>query len=202
MSHNIRKSTAELRENVLVNIVYMLIDRNYLDKGTEKKILAEIKTKMNSESISFKSDFDDIPYTIHVKFLTETNIIKKQTLIKLLDYTNMLNHYILIVIDKKISKFLKDFKRISNIEIFDYEELFINVTQHILVPKHTILNKEDTEKVLKQYNCRMDQIPKILRTDRISRHYNMKVGNICQIERYSEITGKSISYRHVVNAVI
>jgi len=198
MSLNIRKSAIEIRETVLTNIYHMLIDRKYLKMN--KETLTTLQKKVTNESVSFSSDYD-FPYNIHVKFLSETNIGKKQNLVKLLDYTNKLNHYILIIIDKKISKFLKDFKRISNIEIFEYEELYMNVTDHILVPKHTILNKEDSEKLLIQYNCKLEQLPKILKTDRIARHYNMKIGNICKIERYSEVTGKSISYRQVVNAI-
>lgn len=198
MSLNIRKSANEIRESVLINIYKMLIDRKFLKQHNDT--LEQLKKKVSNESVSFSSDYD-IPYNIHVKFLSETNIAKKQNLIKLLDYTNKQNHYILIVIDNKISKFLKDFKRISNIEIFDYEEFYINVTDHILVPKHILLTKEESEKLLTEYNCKLEQIPKILKNDRVARHYNMKVGQICKIERYSEVTGKSISYRHVVNSV-
>lgn len=198
MSLNIRKSAIEIREIVLANVYYMLIDRKYLKPNNET--LLNLKKKITNENVSFSSDYD-ISYNIHVKFLSEANIGKKQNLVKLLDYTNKLNHYILIIIDKKISKFLKDFKRISNIEIFEYEELYMNVTDHILVPNHSLLNKEDSEKLLNQYNCKLEQLPKILKTDRIARHYNMKIGNICKIERCSEVTGKSISYRQVVNAI-
>ncbi len=197
MSINIKKKSNELRVTVLENIIHMLIDREFLSNEQKKEYLNHIKTKVNSENISFNTDFDH-PYTIHVKFLTENNVGKKQNLVKILDYTNPKNHYILVVIESKVNKFLKDFKRISNIEIFDYAELFINVTDHILVPKYTVLSDDKIANILKQYNCSINQIPKMLKTDRISRHYNMKVGNVCKIERFSEVTGKSITYRHII----
>ena len=200
MSINIKKKSNELRVTVLENIIHMLIDRKFLNNEKKQEYLDHIKTKINSENISVNSDYNH-PYTIHVKFLTENNVGKKQNLIKMLDYTNPKNHYILVLIESKVNKFLKDFKRISNIEIFDYPELYINVTDHMLVPKFTILTNEETTKILKQYNCSINQIPKMLKTDRISRHYNMKIGTVCKIERYSEVTGKSITYRHIVPSI-
>tara|TARA_B100000683_G_C12317522_1_gene485065 strand:+ start:140 stop:814 length:675 start_codon:yes stop_codon:yes gene_type:complete len=197
MLSSIKKNSRELRETVLQNIIHMLIDRKFLNTKNKQHYLTEIKKKITSEDISFNSDYDH-PYIINIKFLTENNVGKKQNLVKILDYTNKKNHYVLIVIDNKVNKFLKDFKRISNIEIFNYSEFFLNVTDHQLVPKHTILTQSEKEEVLKQYNCSIEQIPKLWKTDRIARHYNMQPGSICKIERISEVTGKAITYRHVV----
>lgn len=197
---NIIKSPIELKETVLQNVALMLFDRKYLDLKYKSSILKTINTKTNSDSITFSSDFDH-PYNIHVKFLTEQNVGKKQNLVKLVDYTDKKNHYILIVIDDKVSKFLKDFKRISNIEIFDYDEFYFNVTDHILVPKHIILTEEEQQQILIEYNLSIDQVPKLFKTDRIARHYNMKVGSICKIEQLSPVTGKVITYRHIINNI-
>jgi len=198
---NIIKSPLELKQTVLQNVVKMLLDRQFLDIRTKKSILETILTKTDADNITFSSDFDH-PYQIHVKFLTEYNVGKKQNLIKSINYFDKQNHYILIVIDDKVTKFLKDFKRISNIEIFDYEEFYFNVTDHILVPKHIVLTPEEQQQILIDYNLTLIQVPKLFKTDRIARHYNMKIGSICKIEEYSPVTGKNTTYRHIINNFI
>jgi DNA-directed RNA polymerase subunit H (RpoH/RPB5) len=194
------KSPDDLKYTVLQNIVHMLVDRKFLDKKNENQMIEQIKKKINSDDVSFTSDFDD-PYLIHVKFLTEQNVGKKQNLVKMLKYNDKKNHYILILIDEKVSKFLKEFKRISNIEIFDYEEFYFNVTSHELVPKHILLNDDEVHDILMAYNIKKDQLPKIFNTDRIVRHYNMKIGSICKIEQISPISGKMIAYRQIITNI-
>ena len=82
MSINIKKKSNELRETVLENIIHMLIDRKFLNNEKKQEYLDHIKTKINSENISVSSDYNH-PYTIHVKFLTENNVGKKQNLVNL-----------------------------------------------------------------------------------------------------------------------
>lgn len=67
------------------------------------------------------------------------------------------------------------------IEIFSVFELQFNITKHVLVPKHTVINKEEAKK-LKDYS-----LPIILRTDPIVRFYDFKRGDIVKIERPSGI---------------
>ena len=74
---NITKSPLELKQTVLQNIVKMLIDRAFLDIRSKNSILKAIISKANSDNITFRSDADH-PYEIHVKFLTEYNVGKKQ----------------------------------------------------------------------------------------------------------------------------
>ena len=77
----------------------------------------------------------------------------------------------------------------------------IDVLSHELVPKHEILSEQESEKVLKEYNLKRDQLPKILITDPCVKRINGKVGNIIKITRESPTAGLSEFYRIVIEIV-
>jgi DNA-directed RNA polymerase subunit H len=56
---------------------------------------------------------------------------------------------------------------------------------HILQPKHSILKKEETEKVLTKFNISISQLPKIKITDPAIPQ-NSQIGDIIKIERKEE----------------
>jgi len=56
---------------------------------------------------------------------------------------------------------------------------------HILQPKHSILKKEDTEKLLDKYNISITQLPKIKVTDPAIPQ-NAQIGDVIKIERKEE----------------
>ncbi|MBL7147728.1 MAG: DNA-directed RNA polymerase subunit H [Nanoarchaeota archaeon] len=70
--------------------------------------------------------------------------------------------------------------------------------KHALIPKHSKLNKEDSEKLLKEYNISKKQLPKILSKDPAIAHLDIKKGDIIKIERDSPVSVKSIFYRVVI----
>jgi len=73
-----------------------------------------------------------------------------------------------------------------------------NILEHVYVPKHEILSKEEAEALLKKYNITPSQLPSILISDPIVKAIGAKVGDIIKITRLSETSGKSIYYRCVV----
>ena len=75
----------------------------------------------------------------------------------------------------------------------------IDITQHVLVPKHTKLSQEEAEKILSNLNIISSQLPKILKTDAAIKHLNIEPGEIIEIERDSPTAGKTKFYRGVIN---
>ncbi len=69
---------------------------------------------------------------------------------------------------------------------------------HILVPKHEVLSKEEAEEVLKTLGVRPEQLPKIREDDPIAKEIGAKVGDIVRIIRESPTAGRSIAYRLVI----
>jgi len=74
-----------------------------------------------------------------------------------------------------------------------------DITQHILVPKHTILSDKEKEKLFQTYNISDKELPKILLTDPAIRHLKPKLGDVVRIDRISPTAGKAIFYRGVAN---
>lgn len=67
-----------------------------------------------------------------------------------------------------------------NIELFQTDDLQINITKHFLVPKHFKLSKEESKKFKEQYGI---LIPILLKSDPICRFYNFSRGDIIKIVR-------------------
>lgn len=74
----------------------------------------------------------------------------------------------------------------------------IRLQDHILVPKHEVLSKEEAEEVLKTLGVKPEQLPKIRADDPIAKEIGAKVGDIVRIIRESPTAGKSIAYRLVI----
>ena len=75
----------------------------------------------------------------------------------------------------------------------------VDITAHILVPKHSKLTVEEMNDVLTRLNITVHQLPKILKSDPAIRHLPIEVGDVIQIERVSPTTGKALYYRAVIN---
>lgn len=72
------------------------------------------------------------------------------------------------------------------------------VSTHFLIPKHELLTREESEKVVASYNATPGQFPYILTTDAIAKEIGAKAGDFVKITRKSETAGSSVYYRYVV----
>ena len=70
--------------------------------------------------------------------------------------------------------------------------------QHELVPEHTILSEEESKELLKRYNIKPDQLPKILDTDPAAISIEAKPGQIVKIVRKSRTAKHATVYRFVI----
>ena len=75
----------------------------------------------------------------------------------------------------------------------------IDVTNHILVPKHAILNEKDKKELLEKYNISLIDLPKILKTDSAVKHLSPKSGDVVKVIRQSPTAGEVDFYRVVIN---
>ncbi len=102
---------------------------------------------------------------------------------------------ILLLKDKENAMVTKELNKpnYKNVEIFLQQNLVFNITHHILVPKHSILSDEEE----KELRFNKNELPRILKTDPIAKYYGMKSGQICKIERLSNVSGFTYYYRLV-----
>lgn len=72
------------------------------------------------------------------------------------------------------------------------------VPDHLYVPKHEIIFKEEAEEVLSRYNCTPTELPLIFVTDPAIVGLGVRPGDMIKITRNSPTAGQSIYYRYVV----
>ena len=72
------------------------------------------------------------------------------------------------------------------------------VPDHIYVPKHEIMTKQEGEEILKKYNCKPTELPLIFTTDPAILGLGVKPGDMIRINRTSSTAGESLYYRYVV----
>ena len=75
-----------------------------------------------------------------------------------------------------------------------------NITQHELVPDHTILTEKEKKEVLEKYEIEANQLPKILTTDPVSISIGAKAEDVIKITRKSPTAKEAVAYRLVVES--
>ncbi len=198
------------KKEVLSNIVKMLTNRKLLDKNNlDKNISSLIQQESDNDVYKIKLDYPEVYYdkstenTYYIKLLNQkVSSIAKSSNIGDFVYDKK-NAPKLIVVsgitNKAHQQLQEDFKYI---EVFTEQELMIDLVSHIAVPKHEMLNEEETQIFLKEYLLKKREIPKMFISDPVSKYFNAKVGQVFRIIRPSEVTAQSIYYRMVIKGSI
>ena len=76
----------------------------------------------------------------------------------------------------------------------------IDITKHILVPAHTVVNEAEKKRIIEKYHLTGSELPKILPADPAIQGLKCKPGDIIKITRNSSTAGKIIFYRRVASA--
>uniref|UniRef100_A0A0E0MJI1 RNA polymerase subunit H/Rpb5 C-terminal domain-containing protein n=1 Tax=Oryza punctata TaxID=4537 RepID=A0A0E0MJI1_ORYPU len=110
-----------------------------------------------------------------------------------------LSRLILILQSKILSRAREAIKEIFKfkVDIFQATDLLVNITKHVLKPKHEVLSADQKAKLLKEYNVEDSQLPRMLETDAVARYYGFDKGTVVKVTYDSELTGKRVAYRCV-----
>ncbi|MGC8632702.1 MAG: DNA-directed RNA polymerase subunit H [Thermoprotei archaeon] len=74
----------------------------------------------------------------------------------------------------------------------------LDVSKHVLVSTHVLLQKEEAERVLKELGVTLDDLPKISARDPMVKYVKAKKGDVIKLIRKSPTAGQSLAYRVVV----
>ncbi len=79
-------------------------------------------------------------------------------------------------------------------------EKYYDILGHELVPEHKILSDDESEKLLKRYNIKPEQLPWILSTDPVILSIGAKPGQIVKVVRKSKTAKYATAYRIVIES--
>jgi len=74
----------------------------------------------------------------------------------------------------------------------------IDVLLHKFVPKHVLLTKEESQKLLEKFRIDVNDLPQIFEKDPVAIAIGAKEGDIIKVIRESDTTVKSINYYRFV----
>lgn len=179
--------------NSIKTILEMLHDRNIDVSNINKDGYSEWITNNYN-----KNDFSIIFNNVKIVYFLPFQKFKIADIKKILEDDETKYELVLLIVKEKISqnniKILLSLK--IPIQIFDIKELQFNITHHVLVPKHTIINEQDIKKITEEFSIKTKfQLPHILKSDPISKYLGLKNGDVVKINRISPTAGEYIIYR-------
>ena len=181
----------------------MLEDRGYEVSEEDKNMNYEDFTnRLEENAIQLVATHRTNPIKMaYVAFILDAKSFSKKDLVALkalMDEKYPTNEMTVIIVqDKQTPQIAKELlnDEYKLYEIFSMKNLMFNITHHEIVPKHILLNQEEVDLMLKQYQTTRSQLPKLLTTDPVAKYYGMKAGDVCKIIRQSPMTGESYYYR-------
>ncbi|KAJ9543925.1 hypothetical protein OSB04_023632 [Centaurea solstitialis] len=81
------------------------------------------------------------------------------------------------------------------VEIFQITDLLVNITKHVLKPKHRVITPVEKEKLLRKFNLNEKQLPRMSQKDAIAQYYGLEKGQVIEVTYNGEITGLHVTYR-------
>ena len=181
----------------------MLEDRGYEVSEEDKNMNYEDFTnRLEENAIQLIATHRMNPVKmVYVAFILDAKSFSKKDLVALkalMDEKYPTNEVTVIIVqDKQTPQIAKELlnDEYKLYEIFSRKNLMFNITHHEIVPRHILLNQEEVDMILKQYQTTRAQLPKLLTTDPVAKYYGMKAGDVCKIIRQSPMTGESYYYR-------
>ncbi|CAI9287699.1 unnamed protein product [Lactuca saligna] len=81
------------------------------------------------------------------------------------------------------------------VEIFQITDLLVNITKHVLKPRHRVITDVEKAKLLKKFNLNEKQLPRMSQKDAIAQYYGLEKGQVIEVTYNGEITGLHVTYR-------
>lgn len=175
-------------------IIEMLEDRKLNLGGLTKDTAQELLEPFVSNN---RTLFEVIINDIKIVYSLSTKI-KWSELKKMFEDEKPYSLYILVTKDKMTQNNAKMTTALKlNMQVFDIKQLQFNISRHVLVPKHEVVDNEDDVKVIMDRLMLKSkfQLPILLKSDAMARYLGLKNGDVVKISRVSPTAGEYIIYR-------
>ncbi|PRQ49722.1 putative DNA-directed RNA polymerase [Rosa chinensis] len=83
------------------------------------------------------------------------------------------------------------------VEMFQITDLLVNITKHVLKPKHQVLTERAKQNLLRKYNIEEKQLPRMSQKDAIAKYYGLERGQVVKVIYSRDITKAHVTYRCV-----
>jgi len=172
------------------NTALMLSRRKMYSHLSFEDIRSQFLENINGYSTSYTNNKETIE--VYLTFCKLTKIDKSDE-----DkyFTNDPSKYKILIVDMASPKVINMFDVASNSELVFIREMMADRADHVSNPTLILLSDEEQEQVIKEYNIEPGHLPEFkFGTDAIARYYQLKRGEICEMNSPSE-AGYSIRYR-------
>lgn len=204
----IEKSVYQQINDVKTTIIKMFINRGFINPENKDKYISKL----------IENENDDLEYVVNLDKSKNynTEIKNKKIYVKIFQYKissisekspigefikKYNNEYKFIVVQDITAKTEETINSYdTQVEIFKFNKLQSDITEHVLVPQHEVLTKEEGENVLESYRARKRDMPLIRTNESVAKYYNMKPGETVKIYRPSPLTCEVVGYRHVIKS--
>lgn len=188
---------AEYNENgkikiMLENTAKMMSHRRIFKSLSFEQIYKSFTSNLDQN----KTFYDDGEYKIAVILsLKKIKNIDKDDDINYFLNTLYPSFYNIIVVKKASPKVVMQIEAMKNVELVYDDDIMVSTIENVFVPEHILLSEEEQEQVKAEYYAGNKSFGLILKDKAIARYYNLKIGEIVEINRASITSGDSVYYR-------
>ena len=200
-SLNFEMTELERQHNCLKTVINMLIARKWIENDFEK-FYAKLLSTNTKDFIDMVHIDCTIDKKVGIKFYNyKLNTFKNDKEIETFISTYQGYHKILIVEDIS-TKAEKQLIGSTGFEVFKQMEIIKDISSHYLVPKHTLLTKEENEQFMTEYKLKKKDMARIYIDDPMAKYLYAQKDDIIRIDRPSTNSGYSSAYRLVIYGTI
>ncbi|KAI5682732.1 hypothetical protein M9H77_03960 [Catharanthus roseus] len=188
-------------------VLEMLRDRGYLVPDAELELtLQEFRDKYTQDPdvsrLRISALHKDDPSNKILVLYCGPSVVKVNT-IRLMGQQIMngesLAGLILIIQNQITSQAMKTVELFSfKVEIFQITDLLVNITKHVLKPRHQLLTEEEKKRLLEKYSIGEKQLPWMLQKDAIARYYGLEKGQVLKVTYNSDVFEQHVTYRCIM----
>jgi len=173
----------EKMERVLKHTVEMLVERGWVNRDKEKRTIESVNKQFNEGKEEIKIQCDRGRKMVYLFIAYDSSKTKKRHIVDLVSKGS--DQVIVISNETKVEK---DVRNILNVEFFLRRELMRNIVRHILQPAFRVLSDEEKRLFLEETGLKLINLPHIILGNPVPKYFNMKLDDVIEIIRSSEIT--------------